>query len=82
MIKSSDNPEVLRLILSLQLDGPCSEPRDWQVVYTQDFFGLLRDQSKAMRKLRVTEVYRLFFRFSVEKLFFFVDELDLMIILI
>ena len=47
-----------------------------------DFFGLLRDQSKMVRKLKVTEIYRLFFRFSVEKLFFYVDEKELMLILI
>jgi len=30
----------------------------------------------------VLDVYKLFYRFSVEKLFFFVDELDLIIILL
>ena len=35
---------------------------------TEDFYGFLRDQSLQMKKMKAIEIYRYFYRFSVEKL--------------
>ena len=35
---------------------------------TDDFFGVLKNMDTTKRKLKVAEVYRFFYRFSIEKL--------------
>uniref|UniRef100_A0A7S3MXG4 Uncharacterized protein n=1 Tax=Strombidium inclinatum TaxID=197538 RepID=A0A7S3MXG4_9SPIT len=58
--------------------GSSSIAEAWRKAYSVNFYGLLSGDSKKQKKVKVTEVYRLFFRFSVEKLFFFVDDFDMM----
>jgi hypothetical protein len=38
------------------------------------FFGLFKDKSEEFKKLKSIEVYRFFFRFSIEKLQLFVQD--------
>jgi hypothetical protein len=35
---------------------------------TDDFFGVLKNKDMANKKLKVAEIYRFFYRFSMEKL--------------
>lgn len=38
------------------------------------FFGMLSDKSPEFKKLKTIEVYRFFFRFSIEKVQLFVND--------
>ena len=51
-------------------------------VFTEDFYGLLESKSIAEKKLIVTKIFRLFFRFSLEKLVFFCEDLEFMLVLL
>ena len=68
---SKDNKDT-----GLRLSG------EWKLANSEDFYGELKEVNFASKKRQVMDIYKLFFRFSVEKLFFFVDQLDLIIILI
>ena len=50
----------------------------WKLAFTKDFYGQLKNCSKFEKNDRVLSVYKLFFRFSVEKLNNFLDDPSLM----
>jgi len=52
------------------------------LVFTDDFYGQLGGKSITDKKLIVTKIFRLFYRFSLEKLMFFSEDLELMLILL
>ena len=41
---------------------------------TDDFFGVLRDLNDEHKKLKILEVYRYFYRFSMDKMQRFIDN--------
>jgi len=51
-------------------------------IHTQDFYGLLRGQDNRIKNMKVTSVYSLFFRFSTEKLIYFIQNEELVVILL
>jgi hypothetical protein len=66
-------PEVLKIVgyikenISKELFGDIDFDSD-------DFFGLFKTKSLECKKLRAIEVYRFFFRFSIEKLQIFGND--------
>ena len=47
-------------------------------ILTDDFFGVLKGKTVEMKKLKIIEVYRYFYRFSMEKLQLFIDDAQFM----
>lgn len=49
---------------------------------SDDFFGLFKNKSLEYKKLKAIEVYRYFFRFSIEKLQLFANDIIFLILML
>ena len=49
---------------------------------TDDFYGLLKGKTLEQKKLKTIEIYRYFFRFSIEKLYRFVNNTSFIIMIL
>ena len=51
-------------------------------INSNDFFGLFSNKSLEYKKLKAIEVYRYFFRFSIEKLQLFANDIIFLILML
>jgi hypothetical protein len=51
-------------------------------INSDDFFGLFSNKSLEYKKLKAIEVYRYFFRFSIEKLQLFANDIIFLILML